>query len=58
MRGTLFYTLGRLDQLRQPSLHGPSIKIVLAGGRGRGTRGTHATDRGTKRSAYFFGPMA
>ena len=29
--GSLFHTLGRLDQLRQPSLHGPSIKIVLAG---------------------------
>ena len=26
-----FYTLGRLEQLRQPRLHGPSIKIVLAG---------------------------
>ena len=29
--GTLFYPLGRLDQLRQPSLHGASIKIVPAG---------------------------
>ena len=57
-RGTLFYTLSRLDQLHQPSLHGPSIKIVFARGRGRGARGAHATDRGTKRLAYFFGPMA
>ena len=50
--------LGRLDRLRQPRLHGACIKIVLVGGRGRGARGAHATRRGTKTLAYFFGPMA
>ena len=35
-QGRLFVLyLRRLDQLRQPSLHGASIKIVLAGGRDR-----------------------
>ena len=55
-RGTLFYTLGRLDQLREPRLHGARLKIMVA--RGRGTRGAHATGRGPRRLADFFGPMA
>ena len=55
-RGTLFYTLGRLDQLRELRFHGARLKIIVA--RGRGTRGTHATGRGPKRLADFFGPMA
>ena len=55
-RGTLFYTLGRLDQLREPRLHGDRLKIIVA--RGRGTRGANATGRGPKRLADFFGPTA
>ena len=53
---TLLYTLGCLDQLREPRLQGPCLKIIVA--RGRGIRGAHATGRGPIRLADFFGPMA
>ena len=31
-RGALFYTLGGLDQVREPGLHGARLKIIAAGG--------------------------
>ena len=55
-RRPLFYTLGRLDQLREPRLHWARLKIIVA--RGRGPCRAHTTGRGPKRLANFFGPMA